>query len=249
MTLERAVDVFGVGFTYTRSFTHPFEYTRVGPLRVMRDLPRKSGDYRSQEILPFGLTPAEAAEAIRAYRPPRFFVSAIDSMEAPLDQIKEEYKALGFRLLRREPMMVRRLEGVEVRPGPFPVMRVTTAEQSEAVAAAAGRYQILERDLLREDSDLRLYAAFDGTRAVGWVRSIRADAGASWVSNMYIVEEYRRRGLATALMTEMMADDAHHGLEWSVLLASNAGARLYPTIGYVQIGVDQLFAPDKNRWP
>jgi len=249
MTLERAIDVFGNGFSYTRSFTHPYEYVRVGGLRVMRDTPRRSGDYRTQEIIPVGLSPVEADKAIRAYDPPRFALVAIDSMDSPLEEIKDEYKDLGYRLLRREPMMVRDLRGVQAKPGLFPVVRVQTAEQAIAISKASGGRQILERDIFGPDPTLRLYACFDGENPAGWVRSIRAEERASWVSNMYVVEDYRRRGLGSALMTAMMEDDLRHGLEWSVLLASNAGSQLYATLGYEQIGVDQLFVPDKNRWP
>lgn len=248
MTLERAVDVFGAGFTYTRSFTHPFDYVEVGPLRVMRDQPRRSGDYRTEEILAVGLAADEAAQAIRKYKPDRFFLCAIHGIDEPLDKIRDAYKAHHFRLLRREPLMVCRLDKVAVTPGPFPVVRVKTPTQAEAVRNAAGGRQILPQDLGVDTADLRLYAAYDGPEAVGWVRSIRGDESATWVSNMHVQPDYRRRGIASSLMTTMLADDKRFGAEWSVLLASNAGAQLYPTLGYKQIGLLQLFAPIKDRW-
>jgi len=248
MTLERATDVFGAGFTYTRSFTHPFEYVRIGPLRVMRDLPRRSGDYRAEEILVLGISAAEAVKAIREYKPSRFFLCAIHGMDGSEDEVRDAYKAQHFRLLRREPLMVRSLDGVDVAPGPFPVVRIETPAQAEAVRQGAGGRQILPRDLGVEDANLRLYAAFDGPVAVGWVRSIRGPERTTWVSNMHVQPDYRRRGIASSLMTAMLVDDRRHGAEWSVLLASNAGAQLYPILGYRQIGLLQLFAPIKDRW-
>lgn len=57
---------------------------------------------------------------------------------------------------------------------------------------------------------------------------------------MYVLLEYRRRGIAKALMTRMLKDDAAAGTIANILLASHAGAKLYPVVGYRQIG--QLYA-------
>jgi predicted acetyltransferase len=65
---------------------------------------------------------------------------------------------------------------------------------------------------------------------------------------MYVVKSHRRRGIARALMTAMLEDDARHGARHSVLLSSTAGSKLYPTVGYEQIGLLQLSASKKDVW-
>jgi GNAT superfamily N-acetyltransferase len=247
MELSRAIDAFGAGFTYTRSFTHPYEYVRVGHLRVMRDKPRKSGEYRVQEILVHGISAPLAVQEIRAYKPPKFFVCVIHEPEEDEAEIKNAYKLHGFRLLRREPMMVRETTNLEIRRCPFSIRRVLTEEDADRVKELAGR-QILPADLHEGDAHLRLFAALDSDRAVGLVRSVRADSDSTWVSNMFVDAQYRRRGLGSALMTTMLADDAQYGFKWSVLLASTLGTKLYESLGYRKIGMLQLFAPDKHRW-
>jgi predicted N-acetyltransferase YhbS len=123
------------------------------------------------------------------------------------------------------------------------VVRVRTNELAALIKAAVGRRQILEEKL--EDEALRLYAAFEEGKPVGWVRSIQGPHNSRWVSNLYVDAAHRRKGLGSALMNAMLADDQHSGADYSVLLASKVGSKLYPTLGYEQIGLLQLFAPPR----
>src|SRR5579871_3687679 len=46
MTIEQAIEVFVRGFTFTRSFTYPYQAEQVEGAWVMRDAYRPRGDYR-----------------------------------------------------------------------------------------------------------------------------------------------------------------------------------------------------------
>jgi GNAT superfamily N-acetyltransferase len=247
LPLHEAIEVFGRGFCATRSFTHPYQLSQVERLWVMGDGPRRSGDYRVQEVLIHGVTPDEAVSTIRRQVSGRFFACVIEPLHAPLEELKAAYKEHGFRLLRREPMMARRLDDVPALDGPCEVRRVLDGVDAELVRLAAGGSQIPKGEL-REDSSIRLYAAFEGGRAVGFVRSIQATPRATWVSNMVVLPEWRRRGIARSIMSQMLADDRALGGEYSVLLASHVGSKLYATLGYEQIGLLQLFAPIRGKW-
>jgi GNAT superfamily N-acetyltransferase len=246
LTLEEAADCFCHGFSHTRSFTHPYEFIRVGGLRVMRDAPRTSGDTRNSEIVTIGGDPDEVCTAVRNLHPGRFFLCVLESMDADFAATKAAYKARQFRMLRSEPMFLRDCT-LETKPDPR-ICRVMDAETAELVRLAAGKSQIQARDLEIGDVDLRLYAAFQGEKPVGWVKSIRTSQHTAWVSNLYVLPEHRRKGLGAGLMQEMLADDARNGIRWSVLLASADGTKLYPQLGYEQIGVLQMFAPVKEAW-
>jgi predicted acetyltransferase len=95
---------------------------------------------------------------------------------------------------------------------------------------------------LTPDAPLRQYVALVDDELVGWVASIVVDAGA-WCSNMFVRPEFRRRGIARAMLCRMLADDRRSGAQQAVLLASHAGAKLYPVVGYEQIGELLLFTP------
>ena len=67
---------------------------------------------------------------------------------------------------------------------------------------------------------------------------------------MYVAPEYRRRGIARVLLrsmlASMLADDRASGAQANVLLASHAGAKLYPVVGYRQIGTLFAFMPKRS---
>ena len=63
---------------------------------------------------------------------------------------------------------------------------------------------------------------------------------------MYVVPSFRRRGIGRALLCRMLRDDRDGGAKMAVLLASHTGAKLYPVVGYEQIGTLLLFTPSKR---
>jgi GNAT superfamily N-acetyltransferase len=194
-----------------------------------------------EEVLASGISPEEAVNAVREYGPTRYMLCAIEEMAADHDRLKQAYKDLGYRHLRREPLFVRSLAEPIESPDPSVYVRVRTPEVAGLIEAVTRRKRrIFEED----DAPLRHYAAIVGGEAVGWVQSIRCGDSA-WVANMYVVPEHRRKGIARSLMQAMMADDRRLGIRHSVLLASTAGSKLYPIVGYEQIGLLQAFFPKK----
>lgn len=239
MNLEKAITVFGEGFCFTRSFTHPYIVVKEGPLWVLRDDPKR-GKPRSEEVLIYGLTAKEAIHAIREYGPGRYKLCVIHGPDQDVEAVRREYKAAGFRAMSQEPFFVHDL--LELPEADSRVRRVSTQDEAEEVGKAAGSRQMLTDYIGPDDSPLRLYAAYVEGKPVGWVRSIRVGE-AAWVSNLYVRPEHRRAGLGRSLMATMLADDHRLGIRYSVLLASLAGAKLYPHLGYRQIGTLQLFSP------
>ena len=64
---------------------------------------------------------------------------------------------------------------------------------------------------------------------------------------MYVEPKFRRRGIAREMMSKMLRDDRTNGSKLAVLTASHAGAKLYPVVGYKQIGTLMLYTPKKKR--
>lgn len=241
MELARAIVAFSHGFAFTRSYTHPYVVEHMHGLTVMHDTPGRYDGERNPEYIVLDMTPRAAAKALRACGCVRGGVCVIEGPEADLDRSKEAYKRYGMRLLRREPFFAVRTNGAQVYESPVAIERVATLEQAEMLNKANRRRQILPEHLGREDT-VRLYAAFEGGVPIGWVSSVPAPT-ANWVSNLYVAVAHMGRGIGRALMSHLLQDDLAHGVEWSVLLASGDGARLYPHLGYERIGTLQLFTP------
>ena len=76
--LARAITVFVEGFTFTRSFTHPYLAQRFGSLWVMRDAPRqKAADARREEWVATDEPPNKVHATLRARHRGRFALCVI----------------------------------------------------------------------------------------------------------------------------------------------------------------------------
>ena len=242
--MDFAVEVFVRGHSAGRSRTFPYEASRVGPLWVMRDAPRKNaGDYRKEEWIAYGIDATEADAVARQHARGRFFVCVMVGEGEPDEPARSAYKALGYRLLFTEGFFVQRLKRIAKPPSPVAIERVRTPELAGRLGKVA-RTRPIPDGLLRDDAPFRQYVAFDGEEIVGRVRSVDA-AGATWCADMYVNASHRRRGIGRALLGRMLRDDRARGSKCSVLTASHTGALLYPRVGYERIGTLFVFAPRK----
>ena len=244
-SLTQAIEIFVEGFSFTRSFTHPYLNERVGPLWVMRDAPRKKAeDHRREEWSVFKTPAQEADQIIREQARGRYAICAFHGIDSSDETLRAEYKGLGYRLGYTEGVMVHSLKQIPNIKSPAIIQRVMTQELADAVTKAARERQILPEHLTA-DAPIRLYAALIDGEVVGWVRSIVCKNGA-WVSNMVVLPEFRRQKIASALLVKMMRDDRQQGIKASTLTSSKAGAKLYTTIGYQPLGTLLLFTPPKE---
>lgn len=245
--MHKALEVFLRGFSTTRSFIKPYEVNQLSEkIWLLADPPAaNNGDTRKSEVIAYGATPEEVQETVREKEVGRYMLCVLLEEGEAADAVSTTYKQLGYRLIGREPLFV--LDTAQhVRFETFPVRRVTTAADANAVAKAARSRQIFPQHLTEADSICRLYAAFDEDKPIGWVRSIRTHPDCAWVSNLFVHPDHRRKGIGRTLMTAMLDDDAKYGVGWSVLLASLTGAMLYPHLGYEQRGLLLLFYPRKS---
>jgi predicted N-acetyltransferase YhbS len=242
--VDRAIETFVRGFCFTRSFTHPYLAKRVGRSSLMRDGPRKQGAYRTEEWVSCSVPPKNVDRMVRKRTRGRFVVCAVNGIDESDELLRSGFKALGYRLRGTEPLMVHHLRRSLRCKAAAKIERVTTTEMVDRLAKAARSRQILH-DHLSNDSPMRAYVALIDDKPVGWVGSI-AVGDSTWCSNMFVVPAFRRRGIARALMSRMLRDDRNSGATAAVLLASHAGAKLYPIVGYEQIGTLLLYMPKKQ---
>ncbi len=242
--LHHAIEVFARGFCFTQSFTHPYLAERVGEIWVVRDAPRKRGNYRREEWIAHGVTPEVIDETARKHTRGRFAVCAIYGVHESDQPLRAGFKALNYRLGRTEPIMVHELKRIPRFDNPVEIARVTTEALAAQLNKAARSRQVLPEHLAK-NSPLRQYVALADDRPVGWVRSIDVKQ-ATWCTDVYVVPEFRRRGIARAMMIQMLRDDRAHGSKLAVLTASHTGAKLYPLVGYKQIGMLMLYTPKKS---
>ena len=243
--IDHAIEVFARGFCFTRSFTHPYVAERIGPLWVVRDAPRhRPHEYRREEWIAHGVAPQAVDHIARKHTRGSFAICAIVASDEADGVVRTGYKALGYRLGATEALMAHRLRRIPHCDAPAAVERVRTTKLADELAKAAGTRQILSEHLTH-DTIIRQYVASIDGKLVGWVRSIVV-GDATWCSNMYVKPAFRRRGIARAMLCRTLRDDRKYGAKTAVLLASHAGAKLYPVVGYEQIGTLLLFTPSRK---
>ena len=246
--IDFAIEVFVRGHSAGKSRTYAYEATRVGPLWVMRDAPRRNPrDYRKEEWIAHGIDAAKVDAIARRHTRGRFFVCDIIAEGEPDGPFRAAYKSLGYRLLATEGVFVQPLKRIPKPPSPVTIERVSTPEWAAELGKVT-RTRPIPGDHLAGNAPFRQYVALEGTGIVGRVRSVDA-AGATWCADMYVSPSHRRRGIGHALLTRMLRDDRTRGSKCSVLTASHTGALLYPRAGYERIATLYMFAPKRPRSP
>jgi len=244
--IEEAIEVFVRGFSLTKSRTHPYECVRVDGVWVMRDTERRrAADYRKEEWITYGGTPSVIDSRARQGTRGRFFVGAVCELGQSMEELRDEYKALGYRLIGTEPLFVHPLRRIPKAQAPVRLEQIKTKDLAERFGKATRTRPIAAEDL-EGQAPFRQYVALDGDEIVGWVRSV-VTGTSTWCSNMYVRPSHRRQGIGKALLGRMLRDDRAHGAKRSVLLSSHAGALLYPKVGYEQIGTLLMLAPRRAQ--
>jgi GNAT superfamily N-acetyltransferase len=246
--IRAAIKVFVQGYCFGRSLTYPHIASQVEGLWFLRDAERTNpADYRKEEWVAFELEAVDVDRIAKQHTRGRYFVCAATAELERGDELRRQYRQLGYRLMTTEPIFIHSLKRIpRVEPAkqlttPLRICQVDSLELADRFAKAS-RSRMMTAEQIASDAHFRQYVAVDEDTVIGWVRSVRV-ANCAWVANMHVEQQYRRRGIGSSLLERLLRDDRRHGIRQSVLLASHIGALLYPKLGYKQIGLMYIFAP------
>lgn len=207
---------------------------------VLRDWPPRRHP-RKAEIFACELEPRLVVEQARAADVGWHFLCDVVGPDVDLIERRAALKALGYRALGTEWLFVHELREIPLRETDAPVRVVRSAEEFATLPGGAWRKR-------HWDPAVTHFAIWDESATYGWVHSRRFGDDA-WVGDLYVPEPHRRRGLGRSLMSALLRHDRDAGVKRSVLLASSAGAQLYPLLGYELAGVLQLMCPRSRTQP
>lgn len=236
MNLESAIEVFVRGFCAVKSRTHPYIPTWHEGFWVLRDAPKKCRYTRKIEVISTGIPPRDLVAHIKELELPWHFVVDIHEPEVA-DAAKAAYKALGYRAIATEWLFVYDLANLTSEPAESSIVRLDSPGQAAGLSSARGKVIFWP--------PARKYVWVEDNRALGFVSSVPVGEHA-WVSDLWVDPRHRRKGIGGALMRAMLQDDRAFRVQTSVLVASKAGSKLYPTLGYAELGTLQVFCP-KDR--
>ena len=93
---------------------------------------------------------------------------------------------------------------------------------------ARGRPRETVGRLVREAQ--RVVGLYDGERQVGFARAFTDGTALVYLADVYVLPEYRGRGLGVELVREMVEDGAYAGLRW--ILHTRDAHALYAKLGF-----------------
>ena len=97
---------------------------------------------------------------------------------------------------------------------------------------ARGRAYSDVEELVREAA--RVVGLYHDDRQIGFCRAARCAPGLFYLADVYVLEEYRGRGLGLELVREMVENGSLAGRSW--LLHTEDAQALYRRLGFVEPG-------------
>jgi len=114
--------------------------------------------------------------------------------------------------------------------------------------AAGISVELVERSI----ANSLCFALFDGERQVGFARVVSDRATFAYLCDVYVLEEYRGRGLGRWLVEEVRAHPDLQGLRRIVLVTKDAHS-LYASLGFQTLanpaGFMEIAVPDIYKRP
>ena len=114
-------------------------------------------------------------------------------------------------------------------PGRIDVAAVHDFLANHSYWANGRPYAVVER-LIREAQ--RVVGVYDGDRQVGFARAFTDGVSLVYLADVYVLPEYRGRGLGMELVREMVEHGPYANLRW--ILHTRDMHRLYGRFGFTQ---------------
>lgn len=247
LDIEEALTIVHSATEHAGRYVPGMRIGQIGRLRhVHYDKPRW---WLTDYFQAFDVPPDEVVRTIQDFSPAPYLLGVITvdphAYLAP-------YAALGFKTVRAgfvEPVMAKRLTDTVRTEEGYSVQRVETEEQrrffNSVIPPDDPHGQMQPEEL--QDPQLGFYYVEQDGKCVCNGKAIQPLTAAVVVEPLGTQPEYRRRGIATALMNRLHADAMEKGAVQCVIIASPKGKLLYDTLGYELLAYHQEFVPEHWR--
>ena len=197
----------------------------------------------ADEFIVSGLTPEEAFARIQAGAPglPHYLTVLAEDAEA----CRLAYQRMGYRHSESHTLMARTSGCAEPASHPIRARAWRTSPRNwSRINAARGR-TVFHPEQAR-DADMIVVYLQDEEKLLAWGASWLIRPDAAYIANMFTQPEYRRCGLASAVLETLLHYSAQRGAKWSLLAASAEGHALYRAMGYQDQLACEVFVHDRE---
>jgi GNAT superfamily N-acetyltransferase len=116
---------------------------------------------------------------------------------------------------------------------------------SEEAYWVRGRSRETIERLVREST--RVIAAYDGAALVGFCRVVSDGSSVAWLGDVFVLPEYRGRGIGVELVREAVEFGEHRDLQW--YLGTRDAHALYAKFGFESPNERTMVRPGREPPP
>jgi ribosomal protein S18 acetylase RimI-like enzyme len=243
LSIRSAMDVFSHAMSYILKYKQGIRFFEIGRLRGCHyDKPLW---WETDSFQAIDVEPKEVIEMIYGYQPGPHLIGVVT---IDPEGIVPVYAELGYKTIPGEPMetvMARNFKDFVSGEELHPVQLVQTEQQRQfynSVIDADDPHGQMQPEELGDPALRYYYVGKDG-KCVCNGKAILSFPTAVVVEPLWTHSDYRRRGIATALMNHLHTDAVKFEVTQSVIVASAMGVALYTTLGYKVIAYIQKFVP------
>jgi len=200
------------------------------------------------EFLALGPDIQEVSDALRAYPIPDGKQHIINVFHpAPANpELKEHFKKLGMEFIRTGPILGLDLP-LHVSTIPLNVHKAKTIQHTEAANnSLTAEGERIHVETLRDKHIHNFYVKEEG-QAAGWIQLVTKFSGVGYINQIYVLEEFRKRKLATTLVHAVHSEALKLGIKKMVAIPSNMSLHLFRRMGYRPLLFFSAFRPRPYR--
>lgn len=242
-----AVEAMIASYNHVYQVVYGTRYEEAGPIGVSiyDNAPIASFHY---EFLALSADIHEVTDAIRAYPMPfdkPYIVNIFHP--TPVDHdLKEHFSKLGHDFVRTGPIMGYDLP-LRVTTIPLNIHKAKTIQQTEAANnSLTAEGERIHVQTLRDKHIHNFYAKEDG-QAVGWIQLVTKTPGVGYINQLHVLEEFRKRRIATTLVQAAHSEALKQGLKRMVAIPSDMSLHLFRRMGYRPLLFFSAFRPKPRR--
>ena len=187
-------------------------------------------------------------EALRAYPIPegkQYIVNIFHPTPADRE-LKEHFTKPGMEFIRTGPILGFDLP-LHVSTIPLNVHKAKTIQHTEAANnSLTAEGERIHVETLRDKHIHNFFVKEEG-QAAGWIQLVTKFPGVGYINQLHILEEFRKRKLATTLVHAAHSEALKLGIRKMVAIPSDMSMRLFRRMGYRPLLFFSAFRPKPYR--
>ena len=199
------------------------------------------------EFLALTSNPREVVEAVRAYPIDRQkYVLNVFHNEPSSKSLKTDYILEGYEFVRTGVILGLDLP-IQIRSDLANIhkaVKVSEAEQANLALSLENEHMPLKG--LRGKHIHNFYAKIED-QVVGWAQLVTIYPGVGYLNQVYVMTEFRERGVGRALVERAHQYCNRKKLEHMVLIPSDVALHMYRRMGYRPLAYFTAFRPQEER--